>query len=78
MHIAPSFKTGLMIGLAGTAAIFTLMVMRRMLAQAADPGLDDLAYEDPVDEATAESFPASDPPARVATVGATPKGVTAD
>ena len=74
MNFESSFKTGLLIGLAAAgAAVVTLMVMRRNRAQAFETDIDYPMYDDPIDEATAESFPASDPPSHAATLGATPR-----
>lgn len=75
MAFPSSFKTGLMVGLAAVGATaVALVVTRRKAARTHDPDLGDSAYDDPIDEATAESFPASDPPSHAATLGATPHG----
>jgi len=75
MTFASNFRAGLWIGLAAAgAAAVALMVTRRNgpPAHQAEPAYP--AYDDPIDEATAESFPASDPPSHAATLGATPHG----
>ena len=75
MTFPTSFRTGLLAGLAAAgAAGLTLLVMRRRAAQTAETEPDYPAYDDPLDEAAAESFPASDPPSHAATLGATPRG----
>ena len=75
MTFAPSFKTGLLVGLAAVGATaVALMVTRRNAQRTHEPVVDHPAYNDPIDEATAESFPASDPPSHAATLGATPHG----
>jgi hypothetical protein len=75
MTFASSFKTGLIVGLAAAgAAAVTLAVIRRSAARTYETEPDYPAYDDPIDEATAESFPASDPPSHAASLGATPHG----
>jgi hypothetical protein len=63
------FKFGLVAGL--TAGFVTwLVVRRRDQRQAADTISYNAAYDDPVDQENAASFPASDPPSHAATLGA--------
>jgi hypothetical protein len=71
--MTPAFRTGLLAGLLAVgAAAITVLVLRRsdVMAFEFDDELPEM--DDPLDEAAAESFPASDPPAQTATVGATP------
>ena len=75
MTFASHFRTGLVVGLAAAgAAAVALLVVRRTSSQTVPTEPDYPAYDDPLDEATAESFPASDPPSHAATLGATPHG----
>ena len=68
-----SFRWGLLAGLAaatGATATMLWFMRQRFRSEPAEPGLDDLTLDDPIDETAAESFPASDPPAHAATLGA--------
>lgn len=75
MTFASNFRAGLLFGLAAAGAMVGALVLkRRNAARVHEIGVEHASYDDPIDEATAESFPASDPPSHAATLGATPHG----
>jgi hypothetical protein len=75
MTFASSFRAGVLFGLAAAgAAAVALTLTRRNRAPASLAEPDYPIYDDPLDETTAQSFPASDPPSHAATLGAMPHG----
>jgi hypothetical protein len=70
--VTRTFRNGVLAGLAAAGATAAVLAFtRRSSRQGRETDVHYPGYDDPVDEATAESFPASDPPSHAATLGAT-------
>jgi hypothetical protein len=66
-----SYGRGFLAGIVAAAAVgATLWFTRRRRSPSTETSLEYPALDDPLDETAAESFPASDPPAHAATLGA--------
>jgi hypothetical protein len=66
-----AYGRGFLAGLLTVAAVgATFWFTRWHRPSSADQSVDFPALDDPLDETAAESFPASDPPAHAATLGA--------
>ena len=64
------FGTGLLAGLAVAGVAAAIVAVMRRTPTREETDIHYPSFDDPIDEAMAESFPASDPPSHAATLGA--------